>query len=85
MVVSTASIFPKNGVAPVSDSNVIKLTQPVALTDSLTEVSTQRARALLTQAVEAEMLSFSQNMPVSSSRVPACEYLIDYFLTIVKR
>src|SRR5260370_11928223 len=39
----------------VSDSNVIKLAQPGAFTDSLTEVLRSGARALLTQAVEAEV------------------------------
>jgi hypothetical protein len=39
----------------VSDSNVIKLAQPGAFTDSLTEIVRHGARALLTQAVEAEV------------------------------
>src|SRR5262252_6980886 len=47
----------KEGYA-VSDSNVIKLTQPGAFTDSLTEVLRSGARALLTQAVEAEVTEF---------------------------
>jgi putative transposase len=34
----------------VSDSNVIKFTQPGAFTDSLTEILRNGARALLTQA-----------------------------------
>jgi len=42
----------------VSDSNVIKLAQPGAFTDSLTEVLRSGARALLTQAVEAEVAEF---------------------------
>src|SRR5467141_1172192 len=42
----------------VSDSNVIKLTQPGAFTDSLTEILRSGARALLTQAVEAEVAEF---------------------------
>jgi hypothetical protein len=42
----------------VSDSNVINLTQPRAFTDSLTEVLRSSARALLTQAVEAEVAEF---------------------------
>src|SRR5467141_5270308 len=41
-----------------SDSNVIKLTQPGAFTDSLTEILRSGARALLTQAVEAEVAEF---------------------------
>src|SRR3981081_4001759 len=44
----------KEGYA-VSDSNVIKLAQPGASTDSLTEILRSGARALLTQAVEAEV------------------------------
>ena len=42
----------------MSDSNVIKLTQPGAFTDSLTEILRSGARALLTQAVEAEVAEF---------------------------
>ena len=51
----------------MSDSNVIKLAQPGAFTDSLTEILRNGARALLTQAVEAEV-SFSQPMPISRPR-----------------
>ena len=39
----------------MSDSNVIKLAQPGAFTDCLTEILRSGARALLTQAVEAEV------------------------------
>jgi putative transposase len=42
----------------VSDSNVIKLTQPGVFTDSLTEILRRGARAMLTQAVEAEVAEF---------------------------
>jgi putative transposase len=42
----------------VPDSNVIKLAQPGVFTDSLTEVLRNGARALLTQAVEAEVAEF---------------------------
>ena len=42
----------------MSDSNVIKLAQPGVFTDSLTEVLRSGARALLTQAVEAEVAEF---------------------------
>ena len=42
----------------MSDSNVIKLARPGAFTDSLTEILRSGARALLTQAVEARLLSF---------------------------
>src|SRR5262252_2614802 len=47
----------KEGYA-VSDSNVIKLAQPGAFTGSLTEILRSGARALLTQAVEAEVAEF---------------------------
>ena len=40
------------------DSNVIKLAQPGTFTDSLTEILRSGARALLTQAVEAEVAEF---------------------------
>src|SRR3954464_6577752 len=42
----------------MSDSNVIKLAKPGVFTDSLTEVLRSGARALLTQAVEAEVAEF---------------------------
>ena len=42
----------------MSNSNVIKLAQPGAFTDSLTEILRSGARALLTQAVEAEVTEF---------------------------
>ena len=42
----------------MSDSNVIKFAQPGAFTDSLTEILRNGARALLTQAVEAEVAEF---------------------------
>ena len=42
----------------MSDNNVIKLAQPGVFTDSLTEVLRSGARALLTQAVEAEVAEF---------------------------
>ena len=42
----------------MSDNNVIKLAQPGAFTDSLTEILRSGARALLTQAVEAEVAEF---------------------------
>jgi len=42
----------------VSESNVIKLAQPGAFTDSLTEILRSGARALLSQAVEAEVAEF---------------------------
>ena len=42
----------------MSDSNVIKLAQPGVFADSLTDILRQGARALLTQAVEAEVAEF---------------------------
>jgi putative transposase len=42
----------------MSDNNVIKLTQPGAFTDSLTEILRSGARALLIQAVESEVAEF---------------------------
>ena len=42
----------------MSESNVVKLAQPGVFTDSLTEILRNGARALLTQAVEAEVADF---------------------------
>ena len=42
----------------MTDTNVIKLAQPGTFTDSLTEILRNGARALLTQAVEAEVADF---------------------------
>jgi transposase-like protein len=42
----------------VTDSNVFQLAQPGTFTDSLTEILRNGARALLTQAVEAEVAGF---------------------------
>jgi len=42
----------------VSDANVVKLLQPGSFTDPLTEVLRNGARALLAQAVEAEVAEF---------------------------
>jgi hypothetical protein len=42
----------------VTDTNVIKLVQPGAFTESLTEILRSGARALLTQSVEAEVAEF---------------------------
>lgn len=42
----------------MSDSNVIKLIQPGTFTDQLTEILRNGARALLTQAVQAEVAEF---------------------------
>ena len=42
----------------MSETNVVRLVQPGAFTDSLTEILRSGARALLTQAVEAEAAEF---------------------------
>ena len=42
----------------MTDNNVFKLAQPGTFTDSLTEILRSGARALLTQAVEAEVADF---------------------------
>src|SRR5256885_15360950 len=42
----------------MSESNIVKLAQPGVFTDSLTEILRSGARALLTQAVEAEGADF---------------------------
>ena len=42
----------------MTDSNVFQLAQPGTFTDSLTEILRNGARALLTQAVEAEVAGF---------------------------
>src|SRR6478736_1523132 len=42
----------------MTDTNVFKLAQPGTFTDSLTEILRSGARALLTQAVEAEVADF---------------------------
>ena len=52
----------------MSDSNVIKLAQPGAFTDSLTEILRSGARALLTQPSKRRLLSFSQSIPISRPR-----------------
>ena len=52
----------------MSDSNVIKLAQPGTFSDSLTEILRSGARALLTQAVEAEVAEFSQSIAISRPR-----------------
>src|SRR5215472_16224947 len=58
VVVFNASTSPMKEGYAVSDNNVIKLAQPGVFTDSLTEVLRSGARALLTQAVEAEVAEF---------------------------
>ena len=42
----------------MTDNNVINLSQPGTFIDSLTEILRSGARALLTQAVEAEIADF---------------------------
>jgi hypothetical protein len=45
----------------VTQDNVAKLIQPEAFSDPLTEVLREGARALLAQAVEAEVAAFQGN------------------------
>jgi hypothetical protein len=52
----------------VTDTNVIKLAQPGTFTDSLTEILRDRARALLTQAVETEVVTSWGDMAISRPR-----------------
>ena len=52
----------------MSDSNVIKVAQPGAFTDSRTAILCSGARALLTQAVEAEVAEFLASTPISRPR-----------------
>lgn len=46
------------GVLDVSKANIIKLIQPGNVNDQLTEILRNGARALLAQAVEAELADF---------------------------
>ena len=55
----------------MSDSNVIKLTQPGAFSDSLTEILRSGARALLTQAIEAGVAEFLAKCESAPNRDPA--------------
>src|SRR5437762_3292007 len=56
--VFNASTSPMKECYAVTESNVVKLAQPGVFTDSLTEILRSGARALLTQAVEAEVAEF---------------------------
>src|SRR5512133_2602070 len=58
VVVFNASTSPMKEGYAVSNSNVIKLTQPGTFSDSLTEILRNGARALLGQAIEAEVTEF---------------------------
>ena len=49
----------------MTDTNVFQLSQPGTFADSLTEVLRNGARALLAQAVEAEVVVCSAAMPTS--------------------
>ena len=42
----------------MTQDNVVRLSQPAAFSDPLTEVLREGARALLAQAVEAEVTAF---------------------------
>src|SRR5438270_12010431 len=53
-----ASTSPAKESYAVSDANVVKLLQPGSLADPLTEVLRNGARALLAQAIEAEVAEF---------------------------
>jgi hypothetical protein len=68
VVVFNASTSPMKKGYAVSDSNVIKLAQPGVFTDSLTEVLRSGARALLTQAVEAEVAEVSRKVCRTQAR-----------------
>ena len=70
----------------MSDSNVIKLTQPGAFSDSLTEILRNGARALLGQAIKAEVAEFlakhadlktatGQQRVVRHGHLPECEIM----------
>ena len=50
------------------NDTVIKLIQPGTFNDQLTDVLRNGARALLAQAVEAEVADFSARMPTSRPR-----------------
>ena len=52
----------------MTDTNVIKLAQPGTFTDPLTEILRNGARALLAQAVEAEVADFLGNACRSEDR-----------------
>ena len=49
------------------NDNVVKLIQPGILADRLTEVRRDGARALLTQAVEAEVSEFRPRQPIEDA------------------
>src|ERR1700731_2956975 len=53
-----ASTSPAKEGYAVSDANVVKLLQPGSFADPLTEVLRNGARALLAQAIEAEVAEF---------------------------
>src|SRR6202162_5503533 len=53
-----ASTAPAKEGYAVSDANVVKLLQPGSFADPLTEVLRNGARALLSQAIEAEVAEF---------------------------
>jgi hypothetical protein len=53
----------------VTDTNVIKLSQPGSFTDSLTEILRNGAHTLLTQAVEIEVADFLKRYADLKTRV----------------
>jgi hypothetical protein len=55
----------------VTETNVFQLSQPGTFADPLTEVLRNGARALLSQAVEAEVAALPAAMPTSSSMTAA--------------
>ena len=61
----------------MSDTNVIKLAQPGVFTDSLTEILRSGARALLTQAVEAEIVRWGGGYRTTPDPDPVYLYTDD--------
>ena len=64
MGVLDASTSPPKERYAVSKDNIIKLIQPGNVEDQLTEILRNGAGALLGQAVEAELRTFSASMPI---------------------
>ena len=64
MGVLDASTSPPKERYAVSKDNIIRLIQPGTVEDQLTEILRHEARALLAQAVEAEVADFSTSMSI---------------------